>query len=135
MNEDETQIYELVLQWHSASKAGNVEAVLALMSDDAVFLVAGRAPMGKNEFASLSRPPSGQNAPKIESTSEIQELIVSGEWAFMRTALSVVVTPLGGEAIERAGHTLTVLHKVKGKWLLARDANSLHLFQKRPSDA
>ena len=136
MKDDETQIRELVSHWQSASKAGDVESVLALMSDDAVFLIAGRSPMGKQEFASLSRPPNGQSAPKTDSTSEIQELIVSGEWAFMRTALSVVVTPHGGgDAIEREGHTLTVLHKVNGKWLLARDANLLAPVPKKPYDA
>jgi len=27
--------------------------------------------------------------------------------------------------MERAGHTLTILHKEKGKWVIARDANLL----------
>jgi ketosteroid isomerase-like protein len=51
---------------------------------------------------------------------------VAGDWAFMWTELSVVVTPPdGGQPIERAGHTLTILKKVDGKWFLARDANLL----------
>jgi hypothetical protein len=40
--------------------------------------------------------------------------------------LTVVVTPPGGASpMTRAGHTLTILHKQDGKWLLARDANLL----------
>ena len=42
MKDDETQIRELVSQCQAASKAGNIESVLALMSDDVVFLVTGR---------------------------------------------------------------------------------------------
>jgi hypothetical protein len=43
----------------------------------------------------------------------------------MWTKLTVVVTPPGGQPITRSGHTLTILKKQNGKWLLARDANLL----------
>jgi hypothetical protein len=51
---------------------------------------------------------------------------VLGDWAFMWTKLSVVVAPSdGGPSITRAGHTLSVLKKHNGTWLLALDANML----------
>jgi ketosteroid isomerase-like protein len=44
----------------------------------------------------------------------------------MWTRLRVIATPPGGgPATERAGHTLTILQKQNGEWLLARDANLL----------
>ena len=44
----------------------------------------------------------------------------------MWTKLSVVVTqPGNAEPITRAGHTLSILKKQNGKWVLARDANML----------
>jgi hypothetical protein len=44
----------------------------------------------------------------------------------MWTRLTVRMTPQdGGQPLERAGHTLTVLKRVGSKWLLARDANLL----------
>ena len=126
MKTDEQQIRELVSTWHTATRAGDVDAVLKMMTDDVVFLVAGRPPMGKAEFASLSRPPQGKPAPKIESASDIQEIQVSGDWAFIWTKLSVVMTPPdGAKPSKRAGHTLTVFQRVNGRWLLARDANLL----------
>jgi uncharacterized protein (TIGR02246 family) len=126
MNTDEQQIRDLVATWHAATQAGDVDTVLTLMTDDVVFLLPGRAPMLKPEFAAISRPPVGTPAAKIESTSAIQEIQVSGDWAFMWTQLSVKVTPgTGNQIMERAGHTLTVLQRVNGKWLLARDANLL----------
>jgi len=130
MQSDEGQIRELVARWLRATKTGDVAAVLALMTDDVVFLIPGRAPMGKEEFAAASRGQPGQPKPTIESESEIQEIQVAGEWAFMWTKLSVTITPASGEPMERAGHTLSVLRKLDGKWLLARDANLLAPVQK-----
>jgi ketosteroid isomerase-like protein len=37
----------------------------------------------------------------------------------------VATAPEGGKSTTRSGHTLTVLHKQHGRWLLARDANLL----------
>ena len=127
MQSDEQQIRDLVAKWLAASKAGDVDAVLGLMTDDVVFLVPGRAPMRKQEFAALSRVPPGAARPQIDARSEIQEIEVSGDVAFMWTQLSMVMTPPGGQPMERAGHTLSVLKRVDGRWLLARDANLLVL--------
>ena len=126
MTSDEEQIRELVRTWQSATQAGDVETVLGLMTEDVVFLLPGRPPMRKAEFASLSRIPPGGVRPKIESTSDIQEIQVSGDLAYMWNTLAVRVTPPGAaNAIDRQGHTLTIFRRVAGKWLLARDANLL----------
>jgi uncharacterized protein (TIGR02246 family) len=133
MLSDEEQIRTLVQTWQSATSTGDVDTVLGLMTDDVVFLVPGRPPMRKAEFAALSRVPAGSPRPKFEGMSEIQEIHVSGDMAYLWTKLSVTVTPPGAsQPIERAGHTLTILRRVGGKWLLARDANLLSPVQ-RPS--
>ena len=126
MSRDEEQIRPLVQTWQAATIAGDVDTVLGLMTDDAVFLTPGRPPLGKSEFAQLARTPAGRPRPKLEIRSQIQEIQVSGDWAYMWTQLAVAVTPPGGkQASERAGHTLTVLRRVDGVWRLARDANLL----------
>jgi len=127
MQDDERAIRELVARWQAATSAGDVDAVLALMTDDAVFLVPGREPMDKAAFAAAMRPAGAAQgaAPPVDASSEIREIRVAGEWAFMWTALRVSVTPPAGAPVERAGHTLTVLRKVDGAWRLARDANLL----------
>ena len=63
--------------------------------------------------------------PQIDGHSEIQEIQVSGDWAFMWARLNVEMTPPGGATVKRAGHTLSVLRKSGGRWRLARDANLL----------
>ena len=51
MHGDEQEIRQLVSTWMSASKAGDVETVLSLMADDAVFLLPGQPVMRKTDFA------------------------------------------------------------------------------------
>lgn len=127
MLRDEAEIRECVNRWHEASRAGDLDTVLSLMTEDAVFLTAGRPPMSKTEFAALSRSAPGLLKPTIESHADIQEIQVSGDLAFMRCQLAVTVTPPGNPATPmfRAGPTLTVFKRVEGRWLLARDANFL----------
>ncbi len=125
MPNDEQEIRDLVSIWMAASKSGDVDKVLSLMSDDVVFLVAGRPVMRKADFAAAARAQSGNDAPQFDGTSEIQEIKILGDWAFMWNKLTVIVTAPGGKPMKRAGHTLTILNKQNGKWVLARDANML----------
>lgn len=126
MSDDEQQIRDLVATWMAASKAGDVEKVLSLMTDDAVFLLPGQPPMRKSAFAAAAAAQSKQDSPKFDGTNEIQEITVIGDWAFMWTKLRVVATPPNGAApIVRAGPTLSILKKERRKWRLARDANML----------
>ena len=121
MTDDERAIRELVATWMSASKAGDTETVLSLIADDAVFMVVGQEPFGKDAFRTASR---GQKDLRIEGMSDIREIQVLGDWGYLRNYLTVSVTPPGGQPIRRAGWTLTILRKTAaGKWVLARDAN------------
>ena len=125
MQRDEQEIRELVSTWMAAMKAGEIEKVLSLMSDDVVFLMPGQAVMDKAAFAAAALAQTGHDAPKFDGRSEIQEIRVLGDWAFMWTKLTVVITAQGGQSMTRAGHTLSILKKHNGKWVLARDANML----------
>jgi uncharacterized protein (TIGR02246 family) len=122
---DEQQIRDLVATWMSATSSGDIETVLSLMTDDVVFLVPGQPPFGREKFAAVSKMPPGAAAPRIDGHSEIQEVQVSGDWAFIWTRLRVEMTPPDSKPVKRAGHTLSVLRKSGGKWRLARDANLL----------
>src|ERR1051325_2927705 len=123
MHNDEDAIRELISTWLSASKAGDTERVLSLMTDDVVFLVSGHDPMrGKAAFAASQGALADV---EIDATSEVQEVRVSGDWASAWAKLTVVMTPKDGTANKRSGNTLSVFQKQSGKWLLARDANML----------
>ena len=125
MTDDERAIRNLVETWMAASKAGDLPTVLSLMADDVVFMVPGRDPFGKAEFAAASE---GLNNVRIEGSSDIQEIQVVGDWAYLRNYLEVTMTPGGGSPVRRSGYTLTILRKKpNGKWVLARDANLMTL--------
>jgi len=125
MQTDEQAIREVVSTWLRASKAGDSKTVLGLMTDDVVFLVPGHPPMrGKAAFASSQ---AAMEQFDFNATSEVQEVTVLGDWAYIWTQLSVVMTPKGGgEAVRRSGPTLSIFRKESGRWLLARDANMLN---------
>ena len=124
MQSDEQAIRTFIATWMDATRTGDTETVLGLIADDAVFLVTGQPPMvGKAAFAAAQSKLQGA---RIEPASEIREIRVLGDWAYLWTALSVVITPgKGGTPVKRAGHTLSILQKRAGHWVLVRDANML----------
>ena len=106
-----------------ATKQGDVATVLTLISDDVIFMVPSREPFGKEAFAAQSEQLKGA---KIEGKSDIQEIEVIGEQAWLRSHLEVTITAQNGEANTRSGYTLTILRKQPdGNWVMTRDANLL----------
>jgi len=124
MNDDEKEIRELVATWMKATKEGDADAVLNLMADDATFIVPGQPPFGKEAFAQAADDPSSASM-EIDGDSDILEITVANEWAFMLSHLTVTVSSGGSVQMVRAGNTLTVLKKNNGRWQLFRDANLL----------
>lgn len=121
MSDDEKAIRQVVEDWMAATRRGDSAAVLDLMTDDVIFMVPGREPFGKQEFAANSATMRDMH---IDGQSEVLELRVLGDWAFIRNRIEVTVTPPGGRPVHRSGYTLTLLRKeADGQWRLTRDAN------------
>src|SRR5207237_3383908 len=76
MTEDERAIRELVEKWMDASRAGDVPAILDLMTDDVLFMTPAREPFGKQEFRSISE---AMKDAAIDGRASVQELEVAGE--------------------------------------------------------
>lgn len=125
MGSDEQAVRDVHTTWIDAVNTGDVDRLLALMTDDAVFLNPGRTPLGRDEFpVGFS---TGHRNNRIRCISELDEVVVVGDVAYTCCRDSLSVTPrAGGEAMELAGHRLTVYRKTPdGRWLLARDAHTL----------
>ena len=121
MTEDERAIRNLIETWMFATQNGDIETVLNLMADDVIFMVAGQKPFGKEAFAAAAR---GMMKVRFEGRSDIEELKVLGNWAYVRNYIEMTITPEQGAPVHRAGYTLTILRKQEdGRWVLARDAN------------
>ena len=121
MTEDERAIRNLVDTWMFATQKGDIKTVLNLMADDVIFMVPGQKPFGKDAFAAAAR---GMLNVRFKGRSDIEELKVLGNWAYLRNYIDMTITPEQGAPVHRAGYTLTILRKHEdGRWLLARDAN------------
>jgi uncharacterized protein (TIGR02246 family) len=125
MGPDERAIREMHSTWIDAVNAGDLACLLRLMADDVVFLGPGQAPCGRDGF-SPNFSAAHQQA-RINCISELEDVAVAGEVAYTLSRDSLSVTPRsGGEAMELAGHRITVFRKQPdGRWLLARDAHTL----------
>jgi len=124
---DEQEIRDAVKDWLAASENGDLQTVLSLMDDDVLFLVPGKEPFGKEEFAATSKQMANV---RMKGTSEIKEIEIVKDWAWMRTSLKVRATMPDGKSVARSGSTLTILRRnAGGKWLDLRDANLLALEQ------
>ena len=120
--EDDTrQIRQLVDSWIAASKAHNLPALMGMMTDDVVFMTAGRAPFGKAEFAADVERTKGI---AIDARAEVQEIEVFGPRAYIRNHVRVVLTSPGQAPKPVSGYAMSVLRKeADGRWRIARDAN------------
>lgn len=117
MLNDELAIREFVETWLLASNAGDVATVLGLMTNDIVFMAPGAEPFGKEASANMQKV-------RMEGSSEIRELQVMGDWAYLRSFIDLTVTPPNGQTVRRSGFALTIVRKgPDGKWRISRDAN------------
>jgi uncharacterized protein (TIGR02246 family) len=100
MNADEQAIRNLVASWHRATAAGDVDAVLALMADDVIFLVAvshrcRRSALERAALLSTSHPFDRRD----------QEIVVPDNLAYCWTMLTVHIIPVAGGTETRAEAT------------------------------
>jgi len=122
MNEDESAIRDVVERWMDASRRGDIDTVLDLMTDDVLFMKPGREPFGKAEFKVNSE---ALRDAKMDGRAEVREVEVLGDRAWIRNHIRVTMTPSGRtEPMTRSGYTLTILKRcADGQWRLFRDAN------------
>jgi uncharacterized protein (TIGR02246 family) len=121
---DEQAIRSAIQTWMQASLDGDVPRVLELMDEDVVFIGPGRPPMrGKQAFADASKAMQGKV--RIEGASDIQEIRVFGDWAYVWTQLTIIMKPADdGAPTHRSGPGLSIWRKTAdGKWVIFRDAN------------
>ena len=121
MTDDEQAIRAVIETWMRASEAGDVQTVLGLMDEDVAFMVPGAEPFGRDRFAEAAKVMKGTS---LRTRSDIRELRVMGDWAYVRNHIEVTMTPPGGPSKTRAGYTLTIFRKKPDRrWVLSRDAN------------
>ena len=122
---DDSAIRELQRTWFRATEDGDIATISGLMTDDIVFLTPGRPPFGRQEFIESFQGMIDHVA--MHCNGEYEEIIVTGDFAYTRARLDIIVTPKnGGVPKHLSGNTLSILRRsTDGKWKLYRDANLL----------
>ena len=121
VNEDKRAIRESVATWLAAGKKGDLATMLNLLADDVLFIVPGKEPFGKEEFAAANQ--EQMKGMEMDARIEIKEIEVAGSWAWMRSFLDITFTH-DGKPAKHSGHILTIWQKQSdGRWVIKRDAN------------
>lgn len=119
--DDKRAIRESVNAWLAASKKGDLSTMLNLLADDVLFIVPGKEPFGKEEFATANQ--QQMKDVEMDARIDIKEIEIAGDWAWMRSFLEITFTR-EGKAAKHSGHILTIWQKQSdGRWVIKRDAN------------
>ena len=124
MPAEEQAIRDVITHWAKATADGDMPVLLSLMSEDVVFLTAGREPMLLKEFVEISI--RMRDTHRLGVVSDIKDIKVSGDLAYCWSHLTVTITPLkeGAPVGMRSGYAMSVFQKqANGAWVLIRDAN------------
>ena len=122
---DEASIRALYDRWFAAMESGDVDGLLALVTDDIVIKVPG-APeiVGKAAVEQTLRQFHAGRSERVEF--EVVEVGVDGDLAFARIHERATIREKGGEPIGTfEGTHLTILRRgADGRWRVARDVGS-----------
>lgn len=121
MTSDELAIRTLYTRNVAALSAGDIAALTALYTDDAIQLPPNAPPLVgwaaissslKNELAGV----------RAEANVEVLETTTAGSWAFARGTYRTVVVPRnGGPQTDSTGNWLDILKRQEdGSWKIAR---------------
>ena len=109
---DRNAILALIENWHRATRAKDVHAILELVADDVVFLPSSLPPIrGKAEVEQMYRTFFAVYR-EIKLEAAIEELRVAGDWAFMWGTDELRLMPESGETeIHMKGKGLSILKR------------------------
>jgi uncharacterized protein (TIGR02246 family) len=125
---DQSQIRSLSQAWIEAMRAKDIDRLLSMIIDDAVFLPPGSPPVrGHDEVKKMLGTFFSRCHP--EQSIAIGEIQICGDWAFTWGAETMKATPVnGGSPLTMRGHGLSILRRQKdGSWKFAWGINNLTL--------
>lgn len=121
MSDPATMIATLHAEANEALSRGDLDRVMEVYADDVISMPADQPPLRGKEavramWESLLRDFT------IDSSVSVEEIEVSGDWAFERGAYRMKLTPIGGGApIEDEGKYLDIVRRQgDGSWKYAR---------------
>jgi uncharacterized protein (TIGR02246 family) len=89
-----------------AMRTGDLEALVALYAEDAVYMPAAGIRVTGHEAIGQSLSPVLERVTEVEIAGDASEII--GDWAIERGRYSLMTMPEGAEAVEQAGYYISV---------------------------
>jgi uncharacterized protein (TIGR02246 family) len=125
--DDEQAIRDWFETWKAATESGDLDAVLDLYAEDAVFLLPGGETMERGPFAEgVTNSPEKERDYLFEGGDEIVEVRVFGDHAYLWTKSEFKITVKAeNQTTSYRGHGLAILEKRNGKWVAIRDVNNV----------
>ena len=123
---DRDAIEKVMTDWATAVVAGDVDSLGLLVTEDAEFWTHGAVPLvGRQALVAAFKPFLTQY--KLYQQYDCKELIIGGNWAFMRGMEINHLTPRNGEeSVVRRQRAFSVLRReANGKWLFARGMTNM----------
>jgi uncharacterized protein (TIGR02246 family) len=125
---EQERIREIYTATTAALHDGDIRALAAYYTDDAIQFPPDRAPLvGWTEIStSLEKELDGIT---FDSTLDVAEIVVAGEWAYACGNFRAIVTPTtpGASPMLTSGSFLDVFRRLSdGSWKIARSAWSNH---------
>lgn len=112
---------QLLEEYEAAVNAGHADRIVNLYAEDAVWMPASSpAVVGKEPIRHRAESALAQIS--LEKTFEVHEIIVAGEWAFLRaTSKGTVTIKSTGESMPENHDDLFILRRRhNGNWKIAR---------------
>lgn len=124
MEQDRKEIHAWLDRWLKCAADGDREGLERLIADDAVFLVPHAGVMDKMTCAAAATAQDPNVETHLDCRAE--EVEVRGDWAWLRTRIDLVlVNKETGARSRMAGHSLSILERRDGRWVVVRDANTV----------
>jgi uncharacterized protein (TIGR02246 family) len=120
------EIKRLQEAWIGALKAGDVDYLMTMVTDDVVAAhPGGKTTRGRQELADDFRNFFRKFRMNQSATSE--ETIIAGEWAFDRSSVNTDIVPVtGGEPSQVKSEVIVILRRgTDGSWKIARTMSVL----------
>lgn len=121
LTEDRDAIEQLMNDWTVAVAEADLETIASLVTEDCEFWTDGASPlMGRQDLVGAFETFLEKH--RMKQQFDCQELVISGNWAFMRGLEVNHLTPVdGSESIVRRQRAFSVLYRSNsGEWLFAR---------------
>jgi uncharacterized protein (TIGR02246 family) len=119
-------ISELLDAWRDAMRSGDANALASLVTEDAEFWTHGVAPLiGRQAILDTLTPVL--TGYEVEQELDLQELVVSGDLAFMRgMEHNTMRAKDGSQTLERRQRAFSIMRRgADGKWRFSRGMTNL----------